>query len=247
MLKEGKTHLVDVIDGFQQVKDVDLIITSPPYNLQIEYLDHSDDMPYEKYLEWVETWLKQAYKSMRNGGRIVINVPIEGYASKKNGKPSKEFLSTDYALIMSKVGFIKMSYIIWNKQNLKSRTAWGSWMSPSSPVVNSPLEAILVYAKETRKHDGDKSNIDITRDEFLEYTIGIWSLNPAKKSKVGHPAPFPEDLPYRCMKMYSYKNDLVVDPFSGSGTTQRIAKKLSRRFIGFDISSEYVEMANKNE
>jgi len=240
-MKLGKTHCVDIIEGFKQVDDIDLIVTSPPYNLKINYSDNADDMPYEQYLEWVREWLQGAYNSLKNGGRIAINVPLE------TNLGGKRFISADYINILQDIGYIRMAYIIWDKRNLTSRTAWGSWMMPSCPVVNNPMECILVFAKGSRKRKGDKVDIDITRQEFIDYTLGIWEMSPAKKSKVGHPAPFPDELPYRCMKLYTYQNDLIVDPFSGSGTTQRVANKLNRNFIGFDISQTYCDMANKND
>jgi site-specific DNA-methyltransferase (adenine-specific) len=138
-----------------------------------------------------------------------------------------------------------MANITWDKRNVTRRTAWGSWKSPSFPVVNNPLECILVYCKSEKKHIGNKEDADITRDEFIEYTMGVWNMASAKKSKVGHPAPFPDELPYRCIKLFTYQNDLVLDPFVGSGTTVRVAKKLNRKFIGFDISPEYTAMANE--
>jgi site-specific DNA-methyltransferase (adenine-specific) len=238
----NKIYNIDVIKGLNQLDDnsVDLIITSPPYNLSISYSDNTDSLTYDDYLAWADKWIYYSKLALKPDGRICINVPMESNLT------GKRFMASDYINLLEASGMIRMANITWDKQNLTKRTAWGSWKSPSCPCVNTPLECILVYCKETKKHLGRKEDIDITRDEFILYTLGVWKMSPAKKSKVGHPAPFPEELPYRCMKLFSYRNDLVLDPFVGSGTTAVVAKKLGRRFVGFDLSKDYVDMSNSN-
>ena len=237
----NKIYNLDVIEGLKSLEQnsVDLIVTSPPYNLSIDYSDNTDNLTYEDYLSWVDRWIYYSKLVLKEGGRICINVPMESNLT------GKRFMASDYINLLEASGMIRMANITWDKQNLTKRTAWGSWKSPSSPCVNTPLECILVYGKDTKKHIGRSEDIDITRDEFILYTLGVWKMSPAKKSKVGHPAPFPEELPYRCMKLFSYRNDLVLDPFVGSGTTAIVAKKLGRNYIGFDISPEYCKLANE--
>jgi site-specific DNA-methyltransferase (adenine-specific) len=242
MLQINKIHNVDVLEGLRSLEEnsIDLIITSPPYNLSIGYTDNSDRLDYDDYLAWATAWLGGCRRVLKPDGRICINVPLE------TNLTGKRFIESDYISILEILEYTRMANITWDKRNLTSRTAWGSWLSPVFPVVNNPLECILVYAKESKRHLGNKEDIDITRQEFIDYTLGIWNMAPAKKSKVGHPAPFPEELPYRCMKLFSYRNDLVLDTFIGSGTTAVVAKKLGRRYIGFDISKEYCGLAEAN-
>ena len=229
---------VDVIAGLKSLPDnsIDLIVTSPPYNLSINYSDTEDNKSYDEYLSWVRQWIDESKRTLKTGGRIAINVPLE------TNLGGKKFISNDYIAALESSGLLRASFIVWDKRNVTRRTAWGSWMSPSFPVVNNPLEAILVYSKETLRHAGDRELADITREEFIEYTLGVWDFQPAHKSKVGHPAPFPEELPYRIIKLYTYKGDLVLDPFVGSGTTAVVCDKTGRDCIGFDISEEYVKL-----
>jgi site-specific DNA-methyltransferase (adenine-specific) len=236
----NKIYNVDVMEGLSGLDEnsVDLIVTSPPYNLSIGYADNTDKLDYNDYLNWATDWIYESKRVLKPDGRICINVPLE------TNLTGKRFIESDYINILENSRMLRMANITWDKRNVTRRTAWGSWLSPVFPCVNNPLECILVYAKETKRHLGDKENIDITREEFITYTMGVWEMNPAKKSKVGHPAPFPEELPYRCMKLFSYRNDLVLDPFMGSGTTAVVAKRLGRRYLGFDISQKYVEMAD---
>ena len=228
----------DVLEGLSKLESgsIDLIVTSPPYNLSIGYSASNDSLSYLDYLNWARQWIADSYRVLKSGGRIAINIPLE------TNLGGKQFISADYIQILESVGYKRAAFIIWDKRNVTRRTAWGSWMSPSFPVVNNPLECILVYSKETLKHTGDKTLADVTREEFIEYTMGVWDFAPAHKTKVGHPAPFPEELPYRIIKLYTYKGDVVLDPFMGSGTTAVVCKKLDRECIGFDISEEYIKL-----
>ena len=237
----NKIYNIDVIDGLKSLdeKSVDLIVTSPPYNLSIGYSDNTDSLTYDDYLSWADKWIYYSKRVLKVGGRICINIPIE------TNLTGKRFIQNDYTNLLESASLIRMANITWDKRNVTRRTAWGSWLSPVFPCVNNPLECILVYCKDDKRHLGDKEDIDITREEFILYTMGVWEMAPAKKSKVGHPAPFPEELPYRCMKLFSYRNDLVLDPFVGSGTTAIVAKKLGRNYIGFDISPEYCKLTEE--
>lgn len=231
----------DCLEIMKDIPDnsVDIVITSPPYNVGIEYNSNDDNLKYEKYLKWIENVFEAIYLKLKKGGRICVNVAME---SNKNGK---KYLANDINNIFEKIGYIRNSTIIWDKQNLSKRTAWGSWKSPSCPNIINPLEVIIVCSKDNRKKEGKKENIDITRDEFIEYSLGVWKFGSESAKRVKHPAPFPKELPYRCLKMFSYINDTILDPFMGSGTTGVVCKELNRNFVGIELDEKYFEIAKK--
>ena len=220
-------------------ESVDLIITSPPYNLDISYNGYVDAMPYDSYLKWVRQWAKALLRVARPGGRACINIPLD---SNKGGKRA---VYADYVQVFLKAGWQYQTTIIWNEQNISRRTAWGSWMSPSAPFVTAPVEMIPVFYKdEWRRPRGDRQT-DIEREEFLDWTLGVWWEFPGENpKKVGHPAAFPVELPRRLIKLYSYLDDVILDPFLGSGTTAVAAKLLGRRCIGVEIDCQYCELAS---
>ena len=135
--------------------------------------------------------------------------------------------------------------VIWHKNQISKRTAWGSWMSPSNPYVVQPYEFVLVFSKETKKHEGEKMNVDVTKEEFIKFSNAMWEIKPETRLKKRHPAPFPEELVYRLIKFYTYKNDVVLDTFGGSGTTPVVCVKTGRKFIYVDNNREYFEFAMK--
>lgn len=215
---------------------VDLIVTSPPYNVDIHYNSHEDGLSYEEYLEFSEKWMKKAYEVAKNGGRFCLNVALD-----KN-KGGQQAVAADLTTIAKKVGWQYHSTIIWNEGNISRRTAWGSWLSARAPYVIAPVEVIVVfYKKDWRKAESGKS--DIAKQEFMDWTNGLWSFNGESKKRVGHPAPFPIELPRRCIKLFSYVGDTVLDPFLGSGTTLIAAYKNKRKGIGIDIDQEYCKLA----
>jgi site-specific DNA-methyltransferase (adenine-specific) len=195
-------------------------------------------MPYKDYLDFLESVWKECYRVLVGGGRIAINVPSITF--EKEYKP----LFVDVINQMMKIGYIMRCDILWYKQNITKRTAWGSWLSPSNPHVVQPYEFIFVFSKETKKLEGDKSKIDITKEEFIEFSNSFWSIKPQTQPK-GHPAPFPEELVYRLIKFYSYQENIVLDPFGGSGTVVEVAIKTKRNFVYIDKSINYAEMALK--
>jgi len=222
---------------------VDLIVTSPPYNLGMNYESYRDDIPYDKYLEFTEKWLTKALSLLKPDGRMCLNIPLD----KSKGRSGEGFQSVyvDVVNIAKKVGWKYFSTIIWNEQNISRRTAWGSWMSASAPYVIAPVEVIVVMYKDRWKKVSGSRISDITRDEFVEWTNGVWTFNGESRKKVGHPAPFPLELPKRCIKLFTYVGDTVLDPFLGSGSTLIAASTLKRKGIGVEIDEKYCEIARK--
>jgi site-specific DNA-methyltransferase (adenine-specific) len=215
---------------------VDLTVTSPPYSVDIKYGKYNDNIPYSEYLSFTENWLRRCLEFSKNDGRLCLNIPLD-----KN-KGGQQSVSADITTIAKKVGWKYHSTIIWNEQNISRRTAWGSWLSASAPYVIAPVEVIVVLYKEKwiKEKKGDS---DITRDEFLAWTNGVWSFNGESRNRIGHPAPFPIELPRRCIKLFSYVGDTVLDPFAGSGTTLVACYETNRRGIGVEIDRKYCELA----
>ena len=216
---------------------IDLIVTSPPYNLNIDYKSYNDNQSYEDYLVFTKKWLKRAYKWLKPDGRMCLNIPLD-----KN-KGGHQSVGADITNLAKDVGFNYHSTIIWNEGNISKSSAWGSWMSASCPYVIAPVELIVLLYKESwKKTSGSKIN-DITRDEFISWTNGVWTFKGESKRKIGHPTPFPIELPKRCIKLFSFVGDTVLDPFMGSGTTVVAAKQNNRIGIGIDFEKDYCEMA----
>ncbi|GER92540.1 DNA methyltransferase [hot springs metagenome] len=218
---------------------VDLIVTSPPYNVEIKYNSHDDTMSYEDYLLFTRQWLSRCYKFLKDDGRFCLNIPLD-----KN-KGGQQSVCADITTIAKQVGFKYHSTIIWNEQNISRRTAWGSWLSATAPYVIAPVEVIVVlYKKEWKKKSGSKKS-DITKKEFMDWTNGVWNFSGESKKRVGHPAPFPVELPRRCIKLFSFVGDTVLDPFLGSGSTLIACLQTGRKGIGIDIDKKYCELAKK--
>jgi site-specific DNA-methyltransferase (adenine-specific) len=224
--------------GKIEKNSIDLIVTSPPYNVDIQYNSHDDQVTYEKYLEFSEKWMGRCYEWLRDDGRFCLNIPLD-----KN-KGGQQSVGADLTTIAKKiVGFNYHSTIIWNEGNISRRTAWGSWQSASAPYVIAPVELIIVFYKKTWKKTSGTRISDISREDFMEWTNGLWTFNGEKKTRVGHPAPFPLELPKRCMQLFSFVDDTVLDPFLGSGSTLVAASLCNRKGIGIDIDEHYCELA----
>jgi len=221
-------------------ESVDLIVTSPPYNVGIKYNSYDDKITYKKYLEFSHKWLSRCFKWLKNDGRLCLNVLLN-----KN-KENRQSMGADFTTIAKKIGYKYHSTIIWNKRNVSQNTAWGSWLSASAPYIISPVELILVlYKNNWKKNSGSRKN-DITKQEFINWTYGVWSFNgQSKRGAWNHPAPFPVELPKRCIKLFSFVGDVVLDPFMGSGTTMIASILHNRKGIGIEIDSKYCEIAKK--
>jgi site-specific DNA-methyltransferase (adenine-specific) len=216
----------------------DLIVTSPPYNVDIRYNSHDDTASYSEYLDFSRTWMQQCLKWLKPDGRFCLNIPLD-----KN-KGGQQSVGADLTLLAKKVGFRYHSTIIWNEGNISRRTAWGSFARASAPYVIAPVELIVVLFKDQWKKTSGSGESDIKKEEFMEWTNGLWTFNGQKKKEAGnHPAPFPIELPLRCMKLFSYRNDLVLDPFMGSGSTLLAALRCNREAIGIEIDPVYCEVA----
>lgn len=225
--------------GFIGEKSIDLIVTSPPYNVDIKYNSHNDTMSYEDYLSFTRKWLTKCYKWIKNDGRLCLNIPLD-----KN-KGGQQSVYADITNIAKQIGFKYHSTIIWNEQNISRRTAWGSWLSAAAPYVIAPVEVIVVlYKKEWKKTSGSKKS-DITKKQFMDWTNGVWNFSGESKKRVGHPTPFPVELPRRCIKLFSFVGDTILDPFLGSGSTLLACIQTDRTGIGIEIDRKYYELAKE--
>ena len=218
---------------------VDLIFTSPPYNFGLEYESNGDAHYWEAYFEKLFRVFNECIRILKYGGRIAVNIQplFSDYI------PSHHMISNFF--ISKKL--IWKSEILWEKNNYNCKyTAWGSWKSPSNPYLKYTWEFIEIFCKGNLKKVGKNDNIDISADEFKKWVVAKWSIAPERNmKKYGHPAMFPEELVERILKLFSYKDDIVLDPFNGVGTTTVVAKLLKRKYIGIDISDEYCKVAKK--
>lgn len=218
---------------------IDMIITSPPYNFGHSYAQdpHDDTHEWNEYFAVLNNVWKECERVLKPGGRIAVNVQplFSDYV------PTHHIISRQLAGL----GLLWKAEFLWEKNNYNAKyTAWGSWKSPSMPYIKYTWEFIEVFDKSTHKKAGNRDDIDITSDEFKEWVIGKWSFPPETRMKDhGHPAMFPEELPRRLIKLFTYKHDIILDPFNGAGTTTLAAYRLSRRFIGIDLSHEYCTIA----
>lgn len=238
----NKIYCGDCIQVMRQMPDnsVDLIITSPPYNFGLdEYDNHVDTKGWKEYFDTLYRAWNESYRVLKSGGRICIVVQplFSDYV------PSHHVISQQ----LRELGFLFKAEIIWEKHNWNCKyTAWGSWKSPSMPYLKYTWEFIEVFCKSTQKKEGERTNIDITSDEFKKWVYSKWEIAPESRMKqFEHPSMFPEEIPYRLIRLFSYVGDLVLDPFNGVGTTTLVAKKLQRNYVGIDISEKYCETAQQ--
>jgi site-specific DNA-methyltransferase (adenine-specific) len=215
---------------------IHLMITSPPYNVSKEY---DEDLSLQQYLTLLKNSFKEVYRTLINGGRACINVANLG---RKPYIPLSDYISK----IMIDLGFNMRGEVIWNKASSASpSTAWGSWLSAANPILRDIHEYILIFSKGDYNRISKDKHSTITKDQFIAWTKSIWTMNAESARKIGHPAPFPEELPARLIQLYSFKEDIILDPFIGSGTTAVAAIKAERRFIGYEINQKYLELAEK--
>ena len=220
---------------------VDIIVTSPPYNFGLEYENdkNKDAIYWQDYFDKLNRIWKECYRVLKPAGRICVNVqPL-----------FSDYMPTHHVISrqLLELGLLWKGEILWEKHNYNCKyTAWGSWQSPSMPYLKYTWEFVEVFCKESHKKVGDSSKIDITGDEFKKWVYAKWDIAPeGNMRKYNHPAMFPEELVVRLLKLFSYQDDIVLDPFSGVGTTTLVAYKSKRRYIGIDVSKEYCKTAEE--
>lgn len=222
---------------------VDIIVTSPPYNFGLEYKDESseidDAVRWDEYFSKLNKIWSDCVRVLKPGGRlcVVIQPLFSDYV------PTHHIVSSQ----LLRLGLLWKGEILWEKHNYTCKyTAWGSWRSPSMPYLKYTWEFIEVFCKDSHRKPGDSARIDITGKEFKEWVYARWDVAPETNMKeFGHPAMFPQEIPYRLIRLFSYVGDVVLDPFNGAGTTTLVAKKLDRHHIGIDISKRYCKVAEE--
>jgi modification methylase len=216
-------------------RSLHLMVTSPPYNVTKEY---DQDLSLAEYLAFLRQVFTETYRVLVHGGRACINIANLG---RRPYIPLSDYLSR----MLLEIGFQMRGEIIWNKgAGAGVSMAWGSWQSASNPVLRDVHEYILVLSKGSfaRKKPQDVSNT-ITKEQFMEWTKSVWTINPESARKVGHPAPFPVELPFRLIQLYTFPGDMILDPFMGSGATAVAALKSGRKYIGYETDPQYVALA----
>ncbi len=240
---ENLSAEVDVIfnhssEAMSELPDcsIHLMVTSPPYNVGKDY---DEDLSLEEYLAFLRNVWSEVYRVLVPGGRACINIANLG---RKPYIPLNGLIAQE----MAELGFLMRGEIIWDKASSASTsTAWGSWQSATNPTLRDTHEYILVFSKGSFRRDKMDGRVStISKEQFLEFTKSVWEFPSESARKVGHPAPFPIELPNRLIQLYTFSNEIVLDPFMGSGQTAIAALKAGRHFIGYEISGEYLELAN---
>jgi DNA modification methylase len=245
-------------------ESVHLAITSPPYNVGLAYDGHDDSKSYEEYLAWLLPIWTELKRVLVQGGRFALNIAP---TSIKDFRP----IHYDMAAQLRGLGLIMRTEILWYKQTIRRRTAWGSFKTPANPHILPSWEYVLVFSKGSWSLEGNKADADITSQEFIKFSDGFWRIQPetagrqpflkslypprrggrdrrdlmnrkVETKKEAHPAPFPEELIYRLIKFYSYKSNVVLDPFGGIGTVAAIAARTGRHFVHIDLSRKYCDI-----
>lgn len=214
---------------------VHLMLTSPPYNVSKDY---DENLSLNEYLALLERVLKEVKRVLVVGGRVCINIANIG---RKPYIPLTMYVNQ----IMLDLGFLMRGEIIWDKSASSGVSmAWGSYKSASNPVLRDTHEYILVFSKGEFKRDRKGKVDSISKENFMQWSKSIWHFNAVSAKKIGHPAPFPIELPKRLIEFYSFENDIILDPFIGSGTSALAALSLKRKFIGYEINEDYIKLAN---
>ncbi|NLJ55598.1 MAG: site-specific DNA-methyltransferase [Firmicutes bacterium] len=226
------SELMDEIPDYS----VHLMVTSPPYNANKEY---DKDLSLDEYRALLKRVFQETYNKLVTGGRACVNIANLG---RKPYIPLHAYIIED----MLAIGFLMRGEIIWNKAASASpSTAWGSWLSASNPVLRDIHEYILIFSKESfSRKRGNKENT-LKKEDFLEWTKSVWTFPAVSAKSIGHPAPFPAELPHRLIQLYTFKDEIVLDPFCGSGTTCLAALNNDRYYLGYDIDPSYVDLARK--
>lgn len=219
-------------------ESVDLILTSPPYNVHFDYGVYDDWLPWPVYCSWCGRWLRECYRVLKEDGRMVLN----HYFSLGNVEDGRSYPLMHLNEVAVGIGFNHHAVIFWEDRTISRRTAWGSWLSASAPYINSPYEGLLVLYKHWWKKK-TRGQSTITKEEFMEGCLGVWTIPGIKGDRRKHPTAFPLQLAERTINLFTYKEETVLDPFVGSGTTVVAADKLDREGIGIDLNPKYIEYA----
>ena len=266
MIETGKIINGDCIEVMKTFPEgsIDLVVTSPPYNVNITYDVHKDDLPMDEYYEWTKDWLKEAFRVLKDDGRIAVNVPNELNVQERGGRI---LFVAEFWMMMKEVGF-KFSGLVDLTEDSPHRvrqTAWGSWMSASAPYIYNPKECIILAYKKSNKKltkgesqwkgvptdieqpDGSIKNKMVYQDEdkkeFMNLVFGRWEYFADTRSLTK--ATFSMDIPMKAIKILTYKNDVILDPFMGSGTSAVAAEILQRRWLGIELSPNYTDISRK--
>ena len=262
MLPIGKIINGDCVEVMKTFPEscIDLICTSPPYNVNISYDVYNDGLTMEQYWEWTEKWLIEAFKVLKDDGRIALNIPLEINTQDRGGRV---FMVAEFWMLMKKVGFQFFGVVDLEEQSphRSKTTAWGSWMSSSSPYIYNPKECVILAYKKFHKkqtkgqaqwtgtsvlqEDGKTkmTYLDEDKKEFMELVYGQW--NYFADTKTLTKATFSMDIPTKAIKILTYKNDIVLDPFCGSATTMVAAEILDRRWVGIELSEKYTQIGTE--
>jgi len=229
----------DALSVMKQLPEnsIHMSLTSPPYNLGLPYDVYTDEKEYDDYRTSLKKIWEQTFRVLVDGGRFALNIAPTGIANFRE-------VHHDLVRDVKSVGFTLRTEILWYKQNMGRHTAWGSYKSPSNPHIVPSWEYVYVFHKNTPYLEGNKEDIDIMAEEFQRYSDGFWNIMPETRRN-GHPSPFPEELIYRLVKYYTYRGNICLDMFAGSGTVALVALKTRRNFICIDISKQYCEIAEK--
>ncbi len=242
----NKIHHGDCLELIPKLPDncIDISICSPPYNIDLgnnkynknPYDLYNDNKDHQEYIEWLCSIFEALKPKMVEGGRVCINV-----GDGRNGAIPTH--SDIIQFMTNRLKYLIKTTIVWDKSQIGNRAAWGSWKSPSNPSFPTPFEYVLIFCNETQYKDGAKANITVGRDEFITNSLALWKFKAETKMNIKHkhPAMFPIELPHRLIQQLSYGNDVVLDIFSGMGTTCLAAAILGRRWIGFELSTDYTE------
>ncbi|MQC26458.1 MAG: site-specific DNA-methyltransferase [Chloroflexi bacterium] len=226
-------HSNETMDELPEAS-VHLMVTSPPYNAGKDY---DQDLKLDDYLGRLRQVWAEVRRVLVPGGRACINVANLG---RKPYIPLHSFIIQD----MIGLGFLMRGEIIWDKAaSASASTAWGSWQSASNPTLRDVHEYILVFSKDNFGRPGEGRTNSISKEDFLENTKSVWDITAVSAKKIGHPAPFPQELPQRLIELYTFDGDVVLDPFMGSGTTALAARATGRDYVGYEIEPDYVKLA----
>ncbi len=224
---------------------VALAITSPPYHVGHLY---DTDQSFTDYLGMLERVFTETHRVLEPGGRSVVNVAGLG---RKPYVPLPDLVTEQ----MRVIGFHNRGPVIWQKgEGMSGNCAWGSFMSPANPVLRDLHEFLVIGCKgrfdravkpKDRAERGLPHKPTISKADFMSWTLSIWKFAPESARRVGHPAPFPVELPRRCIELFTYEDDLVLDPFMGAGSTAVAAVRTNRHFVGYDTNADYITKAEE--